>query len=51
MALGNALKHGFGKCLSATPTKLSQKMHWLDDHKNDVHQLTYIHFNTIIIGN
>ena len=44
------IKHGFEKCLSATPTKRSQKMHWLDDHKNHVHQLTYTHFDTIIIG-
>ena len=44
------IKHGFGKCLSAAPTKHSQKMHWLDDHKNHVHQLTYTHFDTIIIG-
>ena len=43
------IKHGFEKCLSATPTKRSQKMHWLDDHKNHVHQLTYTHFHTIII--
>ena len=44
------IKHGFGKYLSATPTKHWQKMHWLDDHKNHVHQLTYNHFDTIIIG-
>ena len=25
-------------------------MHWLDGHKNHVHQLTYTHFDTIIIG-
>ena len=44
------IKHGFGKCLSATPTKCSQKMHWLDNPQNHVHQLTYIHFDTISIG-
>ena len=44
------IKHGYGKCLSATPTKRSQKMHWLNDHKNRVHQLTYTHFDTIEIG-
>ena len=43
------IKQSFGKCLSATPTKRLQKMHWLDDHKNHVHQLTYTHFDTIII--
>ena len=43
-------KHGFGKCLSATPTKCLQKLHWLDIHKNHVHQLTYTHFDAIIIG-
>ena len=48
---GLLIKHGcFGKCLSVTPTKRSQKMHWLDDHKNHIHQLTYTHFDTIIIG-
>ena len=25
-------------------------MHWLDDHKNHVHHLTYTHFDTIIMG-
>ena len=25
-------------------------MHWLDDHKNHVHQLRYNHFDAIIIG-
>ena len=35
------------KCSS---TKRSQKMHWLDDHKNHVHQLTYTHFDTIVVG-
>ena len=25
-------------------------MHWLDDHKNQIYQLTYIHFDTSIIG-
>ena len=44
------IKHGFRKCLSATPTKRSQKMHWLFNHKNYVQQLTYTHFDTIIIG-
>ena len=44
------LKQGFRKCLSATPTKRPQKMHCLDDHKNHVHQLTYNHFDSIIIG-
>ena len=44
------IKHGLGECLSSTPTKRSQKMHWLDDHKNHIHQLTYTHFDTIIIG-
>ena len=44
------VKHGFRECLSATPTKRLQKMHWLDDHKNHIHQLTYTHFDTIIIG-
>ena len=44
------IKYGFGKCLSATTTKRLQKMHWLDVHKNHVHQLTYTHFDTIIIG-
>ena len=44
------IKHGFGKCLSAIPTKRSQKLHWLDDHKNHIHQLIYTHFDTIIIG-
>ena len=44
------MKHGFGKCLSATPTKCLGKMHWLDAHKNNVNQLTYSHFHTIIIG-
>ena len=43
------IKQSFGKCLSATPTKRLQKMQWLDDHKNHVHQLTYTHFDTIII--
>ena len=43
-------KHGFGKCLSGTSTKRSQKMHWLDDYKNHVHQLTCTHFDSIIIG-
>ena len=48
---GLLIKHGcFGKCLSVTPTKRSQKMHWLDDHKNHMHQLTYTHFDTTIIG-
>ena len=42
-------KHSFGKCLSATPTKCLQKLHWLDIHKNHVHQLTYTHFDAIII--
>ena len=42
------IKHGFGKWLSSTPTKRSQKIHWLDDHKNHIHQLTYIHFDIII---
>ena len=44
------MKHGFGKCLSATPTKCLGKMHWLDAHKNNVNQLTYSYFHTIIIG-
>ena len=44
------MKHGFGKCLSATPTKCLGKMHWLDAHKNNVNQLTYSHFDSIIIG-
>ena len=44
------IKHGFGKCLSATPTKCSQKMHWLGNPQNHVHQLTYTHFDTISIG-
>ena len=44
------IKHGFGKWLSSTPTKRSQKIHWLDDHKNHIHQLTYTYFDTIIIG-
>ena len=44
------IKHGFRKCLSATPTKRLRKIHWLDVHKNHVHQLTYTHFDTIIIG-
>ena len=44
------MKHGFGKYLSATPTKCLGKMHWLDAHKNNVNQLTYSHFHTIIIG-
>ena len=44
------LKHGFAKCLSATPTKRSQKMYCLDDHKNHVHQLTYNHFDSIAAG-
>ena len=44
------IKHGFEKCLSATATKRSQKIHWLDDRKNHVHQLTYTHFDIIIIG-
>ena len=38
------IKHGFGKCLSATPTKSSQKTHWLDDHKNHVHQSTFFQY-------
>ena len=38
------------KCLSATPRKRSQKMHWIDDHKNHVRQLTYTHFDTIVLG-
>ena len=25
-------------------------MRWLHDHKNDIHQLIYTHFHTIIIG-
>ena len=37
MAPLETIEHGFGKCLSATPTKRSQKMHWLDDHKNHIH--------------
>ena len=41
------VSHGFGKCLSTTPTK---KMHWLDVHKTHVHQLTFSHFDTIITG-
>ena len=49
-SLLSSIKHGFGKCLSATPTKGSQKIHWLDDHKNHIHQLIYTHFDTIIIG-
>ena len=44
------IKHGFGKCLSAITTKRSQKLHWLDDHKNHIHQLTYTHSDSIIIG-
>ena len=44
------IKHGSGKCLSATPTNRLQKVPWLDDHKNHIHQLTYTHFDTIIIG-
>ena len=44
------IKHGFGKCLSTSPTKRSQKIHWLDDHKSHVHQLIYNNFDTIIIG-
>ena len=44
------IKYGFGKCSSGTLTKRSQKMHWLDDHKNHVHHLTYTHFDTIIMG-
>ena len=43
------IKHDFRKCLSATPKKRSQKTHWLDDHKNYLQQLTYTHFDTIII--
>ena len=49
-SLLSSIKHGFGKCLSATPTKGSQKINWLDDHKNHIHQLIYTHFDTIIIG-
>ena len=44
------IKHGFGKCLSTSPTKPSQKIHWLDDRKSHVHQLIYNFFDTIIIG-
>ena len=44
------IKHGFRKCLSVTPTKRSEKMHWLHDHKNHTHQLIYAHFNTHIMG-
>ena len=44
------IKHGIGKCLSETPTKRSQKMHWLNVYKSHVHQLTYTHFGTIITG-
>ena len=36
--------------LIRTPTIRLQKMHWLDDQKNHIHQLTQIHFGTIIIG-
>ena len=39
------IKHGFEKCLPARPTKRSQKMHWIDDHKNHVYQLIYTHFD------
>ena len=44
------IKHGFGKCLSATPAKRLRKMHWLDVHKNHVHQLIYSHLDNIIIN-
>ena len=44
------IKHGFGKCLSATPTKCLWKMEWLDVHTNHAHKLAYSHFDTIIIG-
>ena len=44
------IRHGFEKCSSATPAQRSQKMHWLDDHKNHIRQLTHTHFDTIIIG-
>ena len=43
------INHGFGKYLSATSTKCSQKTRWLDDHKNHIHQLTSTHFEAIII--
>ena len=43
------IKHGFGKYLSATSTKCSQKTRGLDDHKNHIHQLTSTHFEAIII--
>ena len=36
------IKYDFGECLSATPTKRLQNMYWLDDHKNHIHQLTFI---------
>ena len=44
------IKHGFGKCLSAIPTKHSQKMHWLDDHKNHIHQLTWVSLLLLILS-
>ena len=43
------IMYGFGKYLSATSTKCSQKMRWLGDHKIHIHQLTSTHFETIII--
>ena len=43
------IKHGFGKCLSATPTKRSQKIHWIDDHKNHMFSW-HTRFDTIILA-
>ena len=44
------IKHALGKSLSAVPTKPFQKMHWLNVHKNQVHQLIFSYFDTIIIA-